>query len=121
MFADVLLPLSVMLIMGSLGLTLVADDFRRVLTSPKGVGIGLANLLLLSPVLAFAVADLYGLAATLAVGVVLLGASPGGTMANLFTHFARGEVALRVTMTAVSSVVSVLTVPLLLSLAASYF
>jgi BASS family bile acid:Na+ symporter len=121
MFADVLLPLAVALIMGSLGLTLVADDFRRVVTVPKGVGIGLANLLLLSPLLAFAVADLYGLTATLAVGVVLLGASPGGTMANLFTHFARGEVALSVTMTAVSSVASVITVPLFLSLGASYF
>jgi BASS family bile acid:Na+ symporter len=120
-FADVLLPLSVMLIMASLGLTLVADDFRRLTTAPKGVGIGLANLLLLSPLLAFVVADVYGLTATLAVGVVLLGASPGGTMANLFTHLARGDVALSVTMTAVSSVASVLTVPLFLSLGASYF
>jgi BASS family bile acid:Na+ symporter len=121
MFADVLLPIAVALIMGSLGLTLVTDDFRRIVTAPRGVGIGLANLLLLSPLLAFVVADVYGLAATLAVGVVLLGASPGGTMANLFTHLARGEVALSVTMTAVSSVASVVTVPLFLSLGASYF
>jgi bile acid:Na+ symporter, BASS family len=121
MFADVLLPLAVALIMGSLGLTLVVDDFRRVITAPKAIGIGLANLLVLSPLLAFGVADLYGLAATLAVGTVLLGASPGGTMANLFTHLAKGDVALSVSMTAVSSVASVITVPLFLSLGASYF
>src|SRR3954447_20191297 len=104
-----------MLIMGALGLTLVPDDFRRVVTAPRGVAIGLANLLLVSPLLAFAVADVYGLAATLAVGVVLLGASPGGTLANLFTYAARGDVALSVSMTAVSSVASVVTVPLFLS------
>jgi len=120
-FADVLLPLSLTLIMGSLGLTLTPADFRRVLTAPKGVGIGLANLLLISPLLAFLIADVYGLAATLAVGVVLLGASPGGTTANLLTHLARGDVALSVSMTAVSSVASVITVPLFLGLGAEYF
>ena len=121
MFADVLLPLSLTLIMGSLGLTLTTDDFKRVVTAPKGVGIGLMNLLLISPLLAFAIAELYGLTAVLAVGVVLLGASPGGTTANMLTHLARGDVALSVSMTAVSSVVSVITVPLFLSLSANYF
>lgn len=121
MFADILLPLSLTLIMGSLGLTLTPADFRRVFTAPKGVGIGLANLLLISPLLAFLVADVYGLAATLAVGVVLLGASPGGTTANFLTHLARGDVALSVSMTAVSSVAAVVTVPLFLSLGADYF
>jgi len=120
-FADVLLPLSLTLIMGSLGLTLTPADFRRVFTAPKGVGIGLVNLLLISPLLAFLIADVYGLAAALAVGVVLLGASPGGTTANLLTHLARGDVALSVSMTAVSSVASVITVPLYLSLGAEYF
>jgi BASS family bile acid:Na+ symporter len=85
------------------------------------VGIGLLNLLLVSPFLAFLVGELYGLAATLAVGVVLLGASPGGTTANLLTHLARGDVALSVSMTAVSSVASVITVPLFLSLGADHF
>ena len=121
MFADVLLPLALTLIMGSLGLTLTPADFKRVFTAPRGVGIGLFNLLLISPLLAFAVGELYGLAATLAVGVVLLGASPGGTTANLLTHLAKGDVALSVSMTAVSSVASVITVPLFLSLGADWF
>ena len=121
MFSDVLLPLSVMLIMGSLGLTLTPPDFHRVVTAPRGVAIGLLNLLVISPLLAFGVAELYGLAAALAVGVVLIGASPGGTSANLLTHLARGDVALSVSITALSSVASVLTVPLFLSLGADWF
>src|ERR687893_1082545 len=121
MFADIFLPLALVLIMGSLGLTLTPADFRRVFTAPRGVGIGLGNLLLISPLLAFLVSEVYGLAATLAVGVVLLGASPGGTTANLLTHLARGDVALSVSMTAVSSIASVVTVPVFLSLGAEYF
>lgn len=121
MFAEVLLPLSLTLIMGSLGMTLTPADFKRVVTAPRGVGIGLVNLLLVSPLLAFAIGEVYGLAAVLAVGVVLLGASPGGTTANMLTHLARGDVALSVSMTAVSSVASVITVPLFLSLGADWF
>jgi BASS family bile acid:Na+ symporter len=87
----------------------------------RGVAIGLANLLLISPLLAFGMAELFGLSSYLAVGLVLLGASPGGTMANMLTHLARGEVALSVTMTATSSVAALVTVPLFLGLAVSHF
>lgn len=120
-FAQVALPIALAVIMTSLGLSLQLEDFRRVVRVPKGVAIGLANLLLISPVLAFAVAELYGLAAFMAVGLVLLGASPGGTMANLLTHLARGDTALSVTMTAISSVAAVLTVPLFLELSEEHF
>ena len=120
-FAGILLPLSLAVIMVSLGLSLTPDDFRRVLKFPKGVGIGMVNLLVVSPLLAFAVAELVGLEAALAVGLVLLGASPGGTTANLLTHVARGDTALSVTMTAVSSVAAVVTVPLYLGLAIDHF
>jgi len=117
----VLLPLGLAVIMVSLGLTLTTGDFRRVLTAPRGVAIGLTNLLLISPFLAFGAAKLFGLDPVLAVGLVLLGASPGGTLANLLTHLARGEVALSVTMSAVSSVMAVITMPLFLGLAISHF
>jgi BASS family bile acid:Na+ symporter len=120
-FTDALLPAGLAVIMFSLGLTLVPADFKRIFVLPKGVAIGLTNLLLLSPLLAFAVGNIYALAPTLAVGLVLLGASPGGTMANLLTHLARGDLALSVTMTAVSSVCAVITVPLFLSLGADHF
>lgn len=118
---DVLLPLALAVIMGSLGLSLTPDDFRRILVAPKGVAIGLVNLLVFSPLLAFVMAELFGLDPIFAVGLVLMGAAPGGVMANLLTHVARGETALSVTMTAVSSVAAVLTVPLYLTLAIDYF
>jgi BASS family bile acid:Na+ symporter len=119
--AVVLLPIALATIMFSLGLSLTVADFKRVFTLPKGVAIGLTNLLLISPFLAFGIAELYDLAPELAVGLVLMGAAPGGTVANLFTHLARGDTALSVTMTAISSLAAVITVPLYLSLSINYF
>ena len=115
------LSIGLALIMGSLGLSLTVDDFRRIGRQPRGVLIGLANLLVLSPLLAFAVAKLYGLAPALAVGLVLLGATPGGTTANLMTHLAKGDTALSISMTALSSIAAVVTVPLYLGLAVAHF
>jgi len=115
------LPAALAVIMCALGLSLTPGDFKRVLVLPKGVAIGLVNLLVLSPLLAFAIAELYGLAPELAVGLVLMGAAPGGTMANLLTHLARGDTALSVTMTGVSSIAAVVTVPLYLGLSIDWF
>ncbi len=120
-FTTVLLPLALVVIMTSLGVALTLADFRRVLVYPKGVAIGLANLLVIAPALAFAIAALFALPPELAVGVVLLGAAPGGTTANMLTHLARGDTALAVTMTAVSSALSVVTVPIFLALAIDIF
>ncbi|HEX6117480.1 MAG TPA: bile acid:sodium symporter family protein [Solirubrobacterales bacterium] len=119
--AEIVLPISLVVIMVSLGLGLTTADFRRVIVYPKGVAIGLANLLLISPLLAFGMAELFALPAALAVGIVLLGASPGGATANMMTHLARGDVALSVTMTAISSVCAVVTVPVFLGLAVEHF
>jgi BASS family bile acid:Na+ symporter len=107
--------------MTSLGLSLTPADFKRVFVFPKGVAIGLTNLLLISPLLAFGIAELYDLPPELAVGLVLMGSAPGGTMANLYTHLARGDTALSVTMTAISSLAAVITVPLYLGLSIDYF
>jgi BASS family bile acid:Na+ symporter len=120
-FTGALLPLSLFVIMTSLGLALTLADFRRVVLFPKGVAIGLANLLLLSPLLGFALAKLFALPPELAIGMVLLGAAPGGTTANMLTHLARGDTALSVTMTAISSLAAVFTVPLYLGLASAHF
>lgn len=118
---SVLLPAAIAVIMWSLGLTLTREDFRRVLVAPRGVAIGMLNLALISPLLALAMAELFGLSPELAVGLVLLGASPGGMMANLLTHLARGDTALSVTMTAISSVGAMVTVPLFIGLSADHF
>jgi BASS family bile acid:Na+ symporter len=120
-FTEALLPLALAIIMISLGLSLTPADFKRVFVLPRGVAIGITNLLLISPFLAFAIAELYGLSPELAVGLVLLGASPGGTTANMLTHLARGDTALSVTMTAISSVAAVVTVPLYLDLSINHF
>ncbi len=115
------LPLGLVFIMFSLGMGLVKDDFRRVLTAPRGVVVGMLNLLIVAPLLAIGIASLFNLPPVLAVGLVLLGAAPGGTMANLLTHLARGETALSVTLTGVSSALAVVTVPLYLSISSAWF
>ena len=115
------LPLGLVFIMFSLGLGLVAEDFRRVFRSPRGVIVGMINLLVLAPFLGIAVAEVFALPPVLAVGLVLLAAAPGGTMANLLTHLARGETALSVTLTGFSSAMAVITVPLYLAVASSWF
>ncbi len=121
MIIDVVLPAALAVIMFTLGLGLTIEDFRRVFVFPRGVSIGLVNLVLISPLLAFLIADLLNLDPAMALGLVLLGASPGGTLATMFTHLAKGETALSVTMTAISSVCSVITIPLFLTLANEYF
>ncbi len=120
-FTAVALPIALAVIMISLGLELTRADFKRIFVYPKGVAIGLLNLILIAPALAFAIAELFNLDPVLAIGLVLLGASPGGTLANLLTHLARGDTALSVTMTAISSVAALLVVPLYLGLAAEHF
>ena len=121
LIVGVVLPAALAVIMFTLGLGLTLDDFKRVFVFPKGVSIGLVNLVLISPLLAFGIAEVLNLDPAMALGLVLLGASPGGTLANMFTHLAKGETALSVTMTAISSVVSVITIPIFLTLANNYF
>jgi BASS family bile acid:Na+ symporter len=104
-----------------LGLTLTLADFARVVKFPKPVLIGLACQILLLPFICFLIAKGFGLAPALAVGLMLLAASPGGTTANLFSHLAHGDVALNVTLTAVNSLIAILTMPLLVNLSLAYF
>lgn len=118
---SVLLPGAIAVIMWTLGMELTRDDFRRVLTAPRAVAIGMLNLALISPLLALTMAELFKLPPELAVGLVLLGASPGGMMANMLTHLSRGDTALSVTMTAISSVGAMVTVPLFLGIAGEHF
>lgn len=118
---QIALPLALATIMGGLGLSLTVEDFKRVLVVPRGVVIGMANLVLISPLLGFAIAKLYDLRPELAVGLVIMAAAPGGTLAAVLTHLARGETALSVTMTGLSSTLAVVTMPLYLGLAMSYF
>jgi bile acid:Na+ symporter, BASS family len=111
------LPIALGIIMFGLGLSLTPDDFRRVVRHPRAVVVILACQVLLLPLVAFGLAELFDLAPELAVGLLLLAASPGGTTANLFSHLFRGDVALNITLTAVNSVLALVTLPVVVNLA----
>ena len=115
------LPFSVAMIMLAMGLGLVVDDFRRIAKEPKAVWLGLTGQLVLLPVLAFAVAFGFGSPPELAVGLVLIAACPGGAHSNLYASLARADVALSVTLTAVSGLITVFTIPPLVRFATTVF
>lgn len=117
----VFMPLALAVIMLGLGLSLTVDDFRRILVYPRAVLVGLACQVLVLPVVCFVIATAFGLGPELAVGLMLLAASPGGATANLFSHLARGDLALNITLTAVNSVLSVITLPLIVGLSMAHF
>ena len=113
----VFLPVALGIIMLGLGLSLTTEDFRRVLLYPKAVVLGLACQMLLLPAVCFGLAKAFALPPELAVGLMLLAASPGGATANLFSHLAHADVALNITLTAVNSVLSLFTLPFIVNFA----
>ncbi|MFR9752447.1 bile acid:sodium symporter family protein [Nocardia sp. 004] len=117
----VFLPLALALVMFGLGLTLAFDDFARVLRYPKAALVALICQMVVLPTICLALVVLFGLEGALAVGMMLLVASPGGTSANLFSHLAGGDVALNITLTAINSVLAVFTMPIVVTLAIAGF
>lgn len=115
------LPIALGIIMLGLGLDLTLDDFRRIAKHPKPVAIALACQLILLPIVCFGLVKALGLPPLLAVGMLLLAASPGGTTANLFSHLFRGDVALNISLTAINSLLSLATLPLITNLAIDHF
>lgn len=115
------LPVALGVIMFGLGLSLTVDDFARVRRSPRAVAVALACQLLLLPFVCFGLVLALDLSPVLAVGMMLLAASPGGSTANLFSHLFRGDVALNITLTAINSVVAIVSLPLVTNLAMAYF
>lgn len=119
--SQLFLPISLFLIMLGLGLTLVVDDFRRLFQFPKATLLGLGLQMLLLPIIGFGIASVFPLSPELAVGVMVLAACPGGATSNLFTYLSRGDTALSVTLTAISSFLSVLTIPLIIGFSMRWF
>jgi BASS family bile acid:Na+ symporter len=111
----VLLPAAVGVIMFGLGLALTPADFARVVQFPRAVIVGLLVQTVVLVAVAFAITQLFDLPPLLAVGFMLLAASPGGAMANIFSHLAHGDVALNITLTAINSVLALVWLPLVLS------
>ena len=121
LLTNLLLPLALGVIMLGLGMGLTLDDFRRVARYPRAVLTGLILQVLILPAVAFALALAFGLPPELAVGLMLLAASPGGATANIYSHLARGDVALNITLTAINSLLCLLTLPLILNWSLEYF
>ncbi|MDP3951189.1 MAG: bile acid:sodium symporter family protein [Microbacterium sp.] len=115
------LPVALGIIMLGLGLSLTIGDFARVLKQPKAVITALACQLVLLPAICFGLVLLFQLPPVLAVGMMMLAASPGGTTANLYSHLFRGDIALNISLTAVNSVIAVITLPLITNFAIMYF
>jgi bile acid:Na+ symporter, BASS family len=115
------LPIALAIVMFGLGLGLTGADFRRVAQRPKAVAVALGCQLVLLPLICFGLVVLADLPALLGIGMMLLAASPGGTTANLFSHLFRGDVALNITLTAVNSVISVVTLPIVTGIAIAYY
>ncbi|HEY0972919.1 MAG TPA: bile acid:sodium symporter family protein [Solimonas sp.] len=115
------LPLALGFIMFGLGLTLRIADFTRVLVYPKAVVVGLSCQVLLLPLACAGIAHAFNLDPVLAVGLMLLAASPGGATANLYSHLANGDVALNITLTAINSVLAIITLPIIVNLSLVHF
>src|SRR5688572_2729251 len=121
LLTTLLLPLALGVIMFGLGLGLTLDDFRRVARYPRAVLLGLFLQTGVLPWVAFALALLFRLSPELAVGLMLLAASPGGATANIYSHLAHGDVALNITLTAINSLLAVVTLPLVVNFALAQF
>lgn len=115
------LPLALAIIMFGLGLDLTLADFKRVGRAPRAVAVALACQVVLLPAICFGLVVLFDLPALLGIGMLLLAASPGGTTANLFSHLFRGDVALNITLTAINTVIAVVTLPLITGLAIAFY
>lgn len=107
------LPVALVIIMLGLGLSLKFDDFTRVFTKPKPILIGLFCQVVLLPLFCLGLVYVSDLPASIAVGMMLLAASPGGTSATIFTHLARGDVALSLMLAAVTSLLALVTIPII--------
>ena len=109
-----LAPIALALIMLALGLGLSVDDFSRVLRQPKDFLIGLLCQLILLPIIAFILVKIYNPPIELALGVMIIAAAPGGVTSNVLTKFANGDVALSISLTAIISLISIISVPLII-------
>jgi BASS family bile acid:Na+ symporter len=118
---DLVLPLALAFIMFSLGLGLTTEDFSLVFSEPKAFGVGIANQMLILPIIGFTIVTLANLEGELAVGLMILACCPGGVTSNILTKLAKGDTALSISYTAVVSVVSVITLPIIVGASMDHF
>lgn len=111
----IILVIALFIIMVGMGLSLTLADFKRVLKYPKAVFIGFLNQIILLPIIAYLLTQFLEVESTIAIGIMILSACPGGPTSNLLTHLAKGDTALSVTLTAVNSILTIFTIPLIVN------
>ena len=116
-----LLPTLLFLIMFGMGMTLTVEDFKRITKSPGEVLVGLTSQIIVLPIIAFLISISLGLNPTQSVGLILLACCPGGATSNLFSHLAKADTALSITLTAFSSIITVFTVPFIINASLFFF
>jgi len=121
LLTTLVMPLALGVIMLGLGLSLTLDDFRRIALYPRAVTIALVCQMILLPLVCFFLAIAFQMPPELAVGLMLLSASPGGATSNLYSHLSNGDVALNITLTAVNSLLTLFSLPFIVNLSLDYF
>ena len=121
MIIDIFLPLSLIFIMFTLGLGLTLNDFMNLIRMPKAFIVGIMNQMLLLPITAFIIVSLMGLTKEMAVGMMILASCPGGVTSNMITKLAKGDTALSISYTAVISILTIITLPIITGFSMNHF
>lgn len=119
--STIFLAASLIIIMLGMGLSLVTDDFKRVILYPKAVLVGLTNQLIILPIIGFVLVSIFPLKPEIAIGIMILAACPGGPTSNLISHLAKGDIALSVTLTALSSLITIISIPFIVNFTLIHF
>ena len=121
MIIDLFLPLSLVFIMFTLGLGLTIDDFINLIYAPRAFFVGMINQMILLPIAAFFIISLMGITKEMAVGIMILASCPGGVTSNIITKLAKGDTALSISYTAVVSIITIVTLPLITGFSMKHF
>ena len=119
--STIILAASLVIIMLGMGLSLTLADFRRVLLYPKAIMVGLINQLVLLPLIGFGLVSVLDVTPEIAVGIMILAACPGGPTSNLISHLAKADLALSVSLTAMSSLITIITIPFIINFSLIHF
>ena len=121
MIIDIFLPLSLVFIMFTLGIGLTVQNFQNIINQPKALILGLLNQMVILPLIAFIILLIIKLPSEMAVGMMILACCPGGVTSNMLTRIAKGDTALSISYTAIVSIITVITLPIIVGFSMQYF
>lgn len=117
----IILAISLFIIMAGMGLSLTIYDFKRIIRYPKAVMVGLSSQLIILPSIAFLIALILNVPPVVAIGIMLIASCPGGATSNMISYLAKGDLALSISLTAIASLLSFITIPIIMNLSFNYF